>query len=86
MTVGEGKGIMHSGFHFTQKANGFKSLLAGKNIYDVLQQTNKPPVPGIGRGGGCEVLQHWSFVFETCFPAETPCTEGDPGKACNAVS
>lgn len=49
MTVGEGKGIMHTGFHFMQKAIGFKSLLAGKNIYDVLQQTNKPPVPGIGR-------------------------------------
>lgn len=61
MTVGEGKGIMHTGFPFMQKAIGFKSLLAGKNIYNVLQQTNKPPVPGIASGERLEMLQRWKL-------------------------
>lgn len=68
MTVGEGKGIMHTGFHFMQKAIGFKSLLAGKNIYDVLQQTNKPPVPGIGREEWLEILQHWKLHIQDMLP------------------
>lgn len=32
------------------------SLLAGGNVYDV-QQTNKPPMAGIARGGCLEMLQ-----------------------------
>lgn len=67
MTVGEGKGIMHTGFHFMQKAIGFKSFLASNNIY-VLQQTNKRPVTGIGKGERLEMLRHWKLCVQAVLP------------------
>lgn len=66
MAVGEGEGIMRAGFHFTQKAIGFRGLLAG--IYGVLQQTNKPLVPGLGREKRLEMLQRWKLHVQDVLP------------------
>lgn len=56
-------------------------MLAGKNVYDVVQQTNKPPVAGIVRGGWLEDASRLKSSCSSLLPSwiKHLCAEGRPG-------
>lgn len=79
MTPGEGRG--HYAHWASLESNWILRLLAGKNVYDVVQQTNKPPVAGIARGGWLEDASRLKSSCSSLLPSwiKHLCAEGCPG-------
>lgn len=79
MTPREGRG--HYAHWASLESNWILRLLAGKNVYDVVQQTNKPLVAGIARGGWLEDASRLKSSCSSLLPSRIKhlCAEGRPG-------